>query len=110
MDIDFFNQAKDVFLEAEVNPDRAAAFEQKCTELTGAPPILGEGYQHQPNKWGSELRAYFNSDVDLFDEFAAIGIEVEHGARPYRENRRYRVNNAQFVWELLGRGYRLGEN
>lgn len=111
MDVDFFkNNASDVLLEVEINPDIAAAFENEYAERTGQTPESGPNYQHQPNKWGGEYRIYFNSEHDLLDEFAALKIDVEQGHRPYRGHLKYRVNNQAFFWALVAAGYRLGEN
>lgn len=112
MKLDFFaKNARDVVLEVEVNPSKAASFEEDYRSIAGSAPVLGVGYQHQPNKWGIEPRIYFNSDVDLLDNFAALGISVEVAERrPYRERWKYRVNNSDFFWGLVKSGYRLGEN
>lgn len=111
MDIDFFrDSATDVVLEIEVHPNGVNSFEEWYQNTTGHIPELGVGYQHQSNKWGRECRIYFNSNTDLFDEFANIAVAVETGRRPYRSNRIYRVNNCDFFNALISGGYRLGEN
>lgn len=111
MNIDFFRDSViDFVLEVEVNPDNASTFEEWYIGATEESPVLGEGYQHQPNKWGKECRIYFNSDSDLIDEFANIDVDVETGARPYRSRWQYRVNNCEFFESLIHSGYRLGEN
>lgn len=110
MNVDFFKSATDVVLEVEVNPDAAARFESRYRGITGLDPKPGEGYQHQPNKWGLELRVYFNSEVDMSDEFTSIDVNVERGGRPYRKRWLYRVNDREFFWSLVEAGYRLGEN
>lgn len=108
MNIEFFKFATDVVLEAEVNPNAADRFESRYRSITGASPITG--YQHQPNKWGLEVRVYFNSEVDMSDEFSSIDVYVEQGDRPYRKRWKYRVNDRDFFWSLVEAGYRLGEN
>lgn len=110
MDVDFFNQATDVFLEVEINPNSAQRFEVRYESICGSRPVLGDGYQHQSNKWGGEFRVYFNCDADLSDEFTSIDVYVEHGARPYRSRWQYRANNQEFFWSLINAGYRLGQN
>jgi hypothetical protein len=110
MNTAFFNVATDVVLEVEVNPNGAGRFEERYQAITGESPELGIGYQHQENKWGLEVRVYFNSDVDLSDEFTTIDVHVEQGARPYRQRWVYRVNDREFFWALIDDGYRLGEN
>ena len=110
MNIDFFKNATDVVLEVEVNPNAAARFESRYSDITGLTPRLGEGYQHQPNKWGLEVRVYFNSETDMSDEFTDIDVYVEHGDRPYRNRWLYRLNDRDFFWSLVEAGFRLGEN
>lgn len=110
MDIEFFEHAEDVYLEVEANPKSADQFEHRYAALVGVNPAIGRGYQHQPNKWGTEVRVYFNSDIDLSDEFAAIDVYVEHGSRPYRNQWAYRTNDREFFWALVEAGYRLGQN
>ena len=110
MDLDFFDNATDVVLEIEINPKGAAQFEHRYNAVTGVHPNVGRYYQHQPNKWGMECRVYFNSEDDLSDEFTSLGIYVEEGDRPYRQQWAYRTNDREFFWELLQKGYRLGEN
>lgn len=110
MNISFFNVATDILLEAEVNPAVKSHFETQYHTLTGDMPTEGEFFQLQPNKWGAELRIYFNCDTDLSDEFSDLDIRVEEGRRPYRSRWRYRINNKEFFWALVTAGYRLGHN
>jgi hypothetical protein len=110
MDIDFFEGATDVVLEVEVNPNAAARFESRYSAAAGSNPRLGVGYQHQPNKWGLEVRVYFNSPIDMSDEFTSVDVYVEQGKRPYRKRWTYRLNDREFFWALVDAGYRLGEN
>lgn len=110
MNIEFFKSATDVVLEAEVNPGAAARFEARYRSITGSSPTVGDGYQHQPNKWGLEVRVYFNSEEDMSDDFSDIDVYVEQGDRPYRKRWKYRLNDREFFWSLVEAGYRLGEN
>lgn len=110
MDVDFFRAANDVFLEVEVPSKRSRSFEQRYEAITGVAPTIGNGYQIQENKWGLEVRVYFNCEEDLEDEFTSVDVHVERGGRPYKANRIYRVNDREFFWALVNNGYRLGEN
>ena len=111
MNVSFFSASvTGAYLEAEVHPNAAGKFEADYLQITGEMPVIGEGYQHQPNKWGAECRIYFNCDSDLNDEFSVLGIDVEEGARPYKQEWRFRVNNNEFFWALVRAGYRLGRN
>lgn len=110
MNIDFLEHLQDVFLEVEVNPKGAAGFDAEYSEITGQIPSLGDGYQYQHNKWGRELRVYFNTTEDLEDDFISIDVYVEQGQRPYRDEWHYRTNSSEFFWALVRLGYRLGQN
>lgn len=111
MDIKFFTEsANDVLLEVELKPAQATQFEQEYFKKTNVYPTTGSHYQHQHNKWGAEYRIYFNCTGDLNDELSAIGINVEQGARFYNQELKFRVNNREFFWALIGAGYRLGNN
>lgn len=110
MKIDFFAKATDVVLEVEVKSEKAGQFEARYKKITGSNPKIGTGYQHQPNKWGEEVRVYFNTAVNMLDDFKSLGVYVEKGARPYRKRWRYRTNDKDFFWSLVEAGYRLGEN
>ena len=109
MKIQFFlRYAKDVVLEAEVNPGHAKKFEADYLAITGSSPVVGTGYQRQVNKWGTECRIYFNGGPRVLNGLAKLGIKVEQGRRPYRTNRLFRINNCNFFWELIKSGRRLG--
>lgn len=111
MNVSFFSSSvTGFFIETEIHPDVAKKFEVEYQQISGLIPIIGVGYQHQENKWGGEYRIYFNSDHDLNDQFAQLGISVEQGKRPYKAEWVYRVNNKEFFWALIGSGCRLGKN
>lgn len=98
------------YLEAEVHPNGVDQFDTDYRQVTGEMPVIGQGYQRQPNKWGTECRIYFNCNGDLNDDFAVLGIDVEQGERPYKQEWRFRVNNNEFFWALIRAGYKLGKN
>lgn len=110
MNVKFFGQAVDVFLEVEVREEKAAAFESEYYNIAGVIPVLGSGYQHQPNKWGLEARVYFNGTPRLLRAISLAGLRYETGRRPYHSRRAFRINNNDFFWSLVQSGYRLGEN
>ncbi len=111
MNVSFFlENVAGVYLEAEVHPNGVEQFNANYSQITGREPIVGQGYQIQPNKWGTECRIYFNCNHDLNDDFLVLGIDVEQGARPYKQWWKYRVNNNDFFWELIRTGYKLGNN
>lgn len=97
-----------LLLEAEVAPKRQAQFEKEykaATRRTVSPggPVY---YQSQPNKWGSELRVYFD-DSAMAALLVALGIHVEHRQKGYKAGSyRYRFNDNELWWKLV-KVYRL---
>ena len=111
MNISFFSaKVTGAYLEAEVHPNGIRQFEADYFQITREMPVIGHGYQRQPNKWGTECRIYFNCNGDLNDEFTMLGIDVEEGSRPYKQEWRFRVNNNEFFWALVRAGYKIGRN
>jgi hypothetical protein len=68
-------------------------------------------YQDQPNKWGAELRVYFN-DPGMAVSLAAAGVHIEYPRRGYMAGKyRYRFNDSKVWWALVEvHGLRLGVN
>lgn len=102
-----------IFLEAEVAPNSQAKFQSRYLTATShsITPGTPASYQSQPNKWGTELRVYFN-DPALAKALGASGLNVEVGRRGYKSGEyAYRVNKNSFWWKLVeSEGLRLGLN
>ena len=102
-----------ILLEAEVAPGSQAKFEERYLAATGVTVSPGAPvyYQSQANKWGPELRVYFN-DIELARSLMARGLNVEEGRDGYRSGEyRFRVNNNEYWWSLVEiDGLRLGPN
>jgi len=99
-------------LEAEVHPNRLGSFQTQYLNATGQrvdfgnPPEL----QEQPNKWGAELRIYFNASSQTVADLVANGFHV---TRPtaYGDQFQYRINNNELWWDLVeNHGYELADN
>lgn len=103
----------DLFLEAEVSPQAQQRFERRYTNATGKSVSPGNPpeYQIQPNKWGQELRVYFNNP-GMAAALAALGMHVEGPRNGYRSGEfAFRVNNNDLWWNLVeGYGFELGLN
>jgi hypothetical protein len=95
-------------LEAEVAPNRVAAFEKQYLEETGVRPAVGEYYQKQPNKWGAECRVYLDAPQPTIDALEAAVHEVENHSVAYRADYPYRINTHDLFLELVRAGFRLG--
>jgi hypothetical protein len=102
-----------LLLEAEVARSGQARFEKRYKTATGVDVTPGrpKHYQNQPNKWGAELRVYFN-DPGMAVSLAAVGIHVEYPRRGYMAGKyRYRFNNKDVWWTLVeDHSLRLGPN
>jgi hypothetical protein len=102
-----------VLLEAEVAPNSQARFEKRYQAATGTTITPGspQHYQTQNNKWGAELRVYFN-DVAMAASLSALGLHVEKARNGYRSGEySFRVNDNKFWWKLVeNSGLELGLN
>jgi hypothetical protein len=102
-----------MLLEAEVAPGGMARFQRRYGDATGQMVQPGNPvhYQRQRNKWGTELRVYFN-DHGMAIALMAAGVNVEYSRRGYRSGEyRYRFNNNKLWWALVeSHGLRLGAN
>jgi biotin operon repressor len=99
-----------VLLEAEVNPKGRHKFEEEYERASGDPPNKGDYYQHQPNKYGAELRIYFEAPASVVKELKLRGYHIEQRAGGYRSNYPYRINDNSLFFKLVELGLRLGEN
>ena len=102
-----------LLLEAEVAPGGKARFEKRYQAATGitVSPGAPEHYQTQDNKWGAELRVYFN-DSAMATALKALGVHVEGPRKGYKSGEyRYRFNDNKLWWKLVeDQGLRLGLN
>ena len=102
-----------LLLEAEVAPQAQARFQKRSKAATSrvVSPGSPEHYQHQPDKWGAELRVYFN-DPGMAASLMANGVHVEGPRKGYKAGEYlYRFNNNKLWWELVeAHGLRLGPN
>jgi hypothetical protein len=102
-----------ILLEAEVSPKVQARFEARYLTATGSAVTPGAPvhYQNQPNKWGEEVRVYFN-DPGMALALAVEGYHVENSLKAYQgQNYRFRVNSKKLWWALVeNHGLRLGES
>jgi hypothetical protein len=106
-----FSKAGKVLLEAEVASSGLTRFSDRYYAATGRRVSSGStpNFQKQSNKWGAELRIYFDSPK-VATELAAHGIHVEEW-RPYRGEYQFRINSGEMWWDLVENyGYRLGKN
>jgi len=100
-------------LEAEVAPNGLDRFEARYLAATGKSVSPGREpfYQEQNNKWGAELRIYFN-DSDLASQLKVAGYNVEHRNAGYLSDKfKFRVSDNDLWWEFVEKhGATLGEN
>jgi hypothetical protein len=102
-----------LLLEAEVAANVQSAFETQYTSATGTTvsPATTDHYQSQANKWGAELRIYFN-DANLASALTGSGVAVENRSGGYLSDQyAYRINNNDLWWHLVENlGASLGHN
>jgi hypothetical protein len=102
-----------LLLEAEVAPSAQSRFEKRYKVATGTAVRPGhpQHYQDQPNKWGAELRVYFN-DPGMAVSLEANGVHIEYPRRGYKAGEYlYRFNDNKIWWNLVEvYGLRLGSN
>ena len=102
-----------LLLEAEVALSGQSRFEKRYKAATGVAVSPGSPphYQNQPNKWGAELRVYFN-DHGMAVSLRASGVYVESGRTGYKAGEyRYRFSDNRLWWKLVeDQGLRLGLN
>jgi len=102
-----------LYLEAEVVSNKQQGFETRYQAATGSTisPGSPQAYQSQNNKWGAELRIYFN-DTTIESTLRASGLTVETHNSGYKSGEfSFRVNNNDFWWFLVeSLGATIGQN
>ena len=102
-----------VLLQAEVPSTQQKIFEARYLKATAiaVSPGASDHYQDQPNKWGAELRVYFNGE-SVAGAVKALGVHVEGPRSGYMSNQySFRFNDNDIWWILVEQcGLRLGPN
>lgn len=102
-----------VLLQAEVALTQQGEFQKRYLSATSSAVVPGapSHYQNQPNKWGAELRVYFNGK-GLANSLKAIGVHVEGPRNGYMANLySFRFSDNDLWWTLVEHyGLRLGQN
>lgn len=106
------NPNRNLLIEAEMSNSRRDSFVNQYQILTGNYP-LPQNETEVPflvlnpdsNKWGLELRGYFNSDNNIPEELQNICIENN---RPGYEQFDTRLNNNEVILYLFENGFILG--
>ena len=102
-----------LLLEAEAAQNTQTRFENRYRKATGHSVSPGNPayYQDQPNKWGSELRVYFN-DRGFASLLVGLGVNVENRRQGYRSGEyQFRFSDNKLWWKLVEvSGLRLGPN
>jgi len=97
--------------DAEVSKSSQPDFEHHYYLATGQRirPNITADYFSIDNKWGAELRIYFNAR-EVAIAFRKEGVHVEEWP-PFRSEYRYRINLSRVWWDLVERwGFRIGIN
>ena len=102
-----------IWIEAEMSNGSKRKFDTRYKTLTGASvPIISSSYPYyvwapDANKWGVELRVYFQSDDTMPN--CLQNIVTDNGRSGY-EGYNARVNSNEVIWELFANGFILGGN
>ncbi len=107
----FLGVSRPLRLEAEVPTRFQERFEETYEKEKGVRPLPGikRHYQTQENRFGRELRIYFNASPYVANELRALGFHVEEG-RPYNKQYQYRINSTALFDKLIKLGFHLGDN
>lgn len=91
-------------LDIETALNTQSSVQSKYQKLAGSQLIIGNNFYHWPvgtNKWGSELRIYFNSNRNIPASLAAMVVKPRFSQGKYNA----RINNNDFVWDLIEFGF-----
>ena len=105
----FFQRTRQrVFIEAEAKESRMENFITEYNfRYSSSIGLSDEGIislDNDANKWGLELRCYFDNRNGF-----PTGIQITAN-RVYRPEYPYRFNDVNVIWELFDLGYRIGLN
>lgn len=103
------NQNRSCKLDAEVRFEKEQTFREIYRRLSGINPVVGDhNFYHWPqgaNKWGTELRIYFNADRNNIP--ATISGKV---VKPrFVKTHNCRINSNSLIWELIRYGFLLSD-
>lgn len=110
MGLTIYGKFSDLLLEAEVAPSSVGEFTSHYGRLAGKSPAASDYFQIQDNKWGLELRVYFNAPDWVCDSLRTLGYHIEDRSGGYRPEYAFRINHQGLFWSLVSHGYRLGHN
>ena len=96
-------------LDAEMHSRTQRKFESKYSRLTGITPTVDDhNYYilHQgADKWGVELRVYFDSDQSSVPQIIRNMIRSSRPGEP----RNSRINDNKLIWRLIEYGFLLND-
>lgn len=103
------NPNRNCKLDAEIRFDKEQSFVAKYRGWSGETPIVDNHnfylWPQGANKWGTELRIYFNADRNNIP--ATISDKV---VKPrFVKTHNCRINNNDFIWQLIQYGFVLSD-
>ena len=103
------SQIRSTKLDIETHPNGRENLESRYNTLAGE--ILQEDninyyvWDEDTNKWGAELRIYFNGNLETMPaQLASMRVS----SRP-RSGHNNRVNNNDFIWRLIEYGFKASD-
>lgn len=111
MSLKLYGKFTRIHLGAEVAPSVRDEFVLRYQSITGESPVGDASFMSQDNKWGAELRMYFDAEAWVVESLRKLGYTVEERAgQYYRGEYQFRINSQDLFWRLVEHGYRLGAN
>lgn len=99
------SQKRNTKLDIETSINSAPRVEAKYRALTGIQLTKANKNYYEwklgTNKWGSELRIYYKSNVNIPTALSADSVEPRFSPGDYNA----RINNNTFVWLLIEYGF-----
>ncbi len=105
--VKYFEDNSTCLIEAEVKDTQVLSFKKTYKELTGSENIDSTHFHSIPNKWGIELRVYYNSNDKTPSEVLSLSTSNSRsGFTAYNK----RINNNEIIFELFKKGFKIGVN
>ncbi len=97
-------------LDIETRPNGRTKVESQYLYLSGEPLVEDDVNYYvwgsHVNKWGSELRVYFNKNSNIPQDLDNITVTPRFPGHKYNA----RVNGNEFVWSLIKYGFKAKDN
>jgi hypothetical protein len=110
---DSIKESNNIWIEAEMPHSAKRGFDSRYETVTGeSVPDDSSTYPYYvwaegANKWGVELRVYFNPDDSIPSFLSELMTDNSRSGYEQYDNR---INNNDLIWALFENGFVLGDN